>query len=288
MRVYVAGNIVVDETWSIDELPQKGASIHGRKISQDIGGKGANQAIILSRCGIDTHLIAATGRDIHGQWIRERMQSENLSLQPEVALFDHSDTSIIFNSRDGDNAIITTLAAAEALALERILLYLADAAPGDILLQQGNFSVEKTRALFSWAKSHGLITVFNPSPVNPDFADLWPLIDIAVVNQHEAELLHPTGVNTLVITQGAAGADIFRADDHLFCPAAPVQAVDSTGAGDTFLAVLLASSLIRGVEPDALALYHASAAAAITVSRTGTLNAFPTVDELTAILTHRP
>lgn len=48
MRVYVTGNITVDETWSIPDIPKKGASIHGVKVSQDIGGKGANQAIILS------------------------------------------------------------------------------------------------------------------------------------------------------------------------------------------------------------------------------------------------
>ncbi|PVW80913.1 ribokinase, partial [Klebsiella pneumoniae] len=53
MRVYVTGNITVDETWSIPDIPKKGASIHGVKVSQDIGGKGANQAIILSRCGIE-------------------------------------------------------------------------------------------------------------------------------------------------------------------------------------------------------------------------------------------
>lgn len=287
MRVYVAGNIVVDETWSIHELPQKGASIHGKKISQDIGGKGANQAIVISRCGIETRLIAATGSDINGQWIRERMQRENLVLLPKKALSDHSDTSIILNSSDGDNAIITTQAAADALTVEIILTHLADAKPGDILLQQGNFSVEKTRALFNWAKSQGLITVFNPSPVNPDFADLWPLVDIAVVNQHEADLLHPTDVHTRVVTQGASGAELFQRGQRIFCPATPVLAVDSTGAGDTFLAVLLASTLLRGVEPDPLALHHASAAAAITVSRTGTLNAFPSVDELTTLLASR-
>ncbi|MEB5974276.1 PfkB family carbohydrate kinase [Pantoea dispersa] len=287
MRVYVAGNIVVDETWSIDQLPEKGASIHGKKIAQDIGGKGANQAIVLSRCGIDTRLISATGNDINGQWIRERMQHETLTLLPPHFLAAHSDTSIIFNSSDGDNAIITTTAAADALAAEIILTHLADAAAGDILLQQGNFSAEKTRRLFSWAKAHGLTTVFNPSPVNPDFADLWPLIDIAVVNQPEADLLQPAGVNTLVITQGAAGALLMRGNQRVFCPANTVAAVDTTGAGDTFLAVLLASALLRGVAPDRLALQHASAAAAITVSRTGTLNAFPDAGELAHILAQR-
>lgn len=284
MRVYVAGNIAVDETWSIHELPQKGASIHGAKISQDIGGKGANQAIVISRCGIETKLIAATGSDINGQWIRDRMLREKLTLNPQDGISEHSDTSIIFTSHDGDNAIITTLAAADALTLDIILAHLTDASASDILLQQGNFSVEKTRALFRWAKNRGLTTVFNPSPVNPDFADLWPLVDIAVVNQHEAELLQPAGVATLVITQGAAGAELITHSQRHFCPATPVQAVDSTGAGDTFLAVLLASALLRGVAPDALALKHASAAAAITVSRTGTLNAFPTEHELSALL----
>ena len=144
--------------------------------------------------------------------------------------------------------------------------HMADAVAGDILLQQGNFSLDKTRALFQYARSRGMTTVFNPSPVNPDFCHLWPLIDIAVVNESEAELLQPYGVKTLVITQGA-------------------EALDTTGAGDTFLAVMLASALLRGVAPDALALAHASRAAAITVSRRGTVSAFPGSRELAALLT---
>lgn len=73
MRVYVTGNITVDETGPFG-YTEKGASIHGIKVSQDIGGKGANQAIILSRCGIDTRLIAATGNDSNGEWIRQQIK----------------------------------------------------------------------------------------------------------------------------------------------------------------------------------------------------------------------
>ena len=162
---------------------------------------------------------------------------------------------------------------------------MAEAAAGDILLQQGNFSLDKTRALFQYAKARGMTTVFNPSPVNPDFRHLWPLIDIAVVNESEAEHLNPYGVKTLVVTQGAAGAWLVQAGQRQFCPAVPTEALDTTGAGDTFLAVMLASAILRGVEPDALALAHASRAAAITVSRRGTLSAFPDGHELTALLT---
>ncbi|ROR13736.1 PfkB family carbohydrate kinase [Erwinia sp. JUb26] len=284
MRVYVTGNITVDETWSIADIPQKGSSIHGVKVSQDIGGKGANQAIILSRCGIETYLIAATGNDSNGIWLRQQIINEKLTLLPTTYFNQHSDTSIILNSADGDNAIITTTAAADAFSLEEIIPHLADAAPGDILLQQGNFSLEKTRALFQLAKARGLTTVFNPSPVNPDFAHLWPLIDIAVVNESEAAELQPQGLKTLVITEGAAGAWLVSEDQRRFCPAVAAEAVDTTGAGDTFLAVMLASALLRGVLPDPLALAHASRAAAITVSRRGTFSAFPGQQELAALL----
>ncbi|CAI2036861.1 Ribokinase [Serratia ficaria] len=283
MRVYVTGNITVDETWSISDIPKKGASIHGVKTSQDIGGKGANQAIILSRCGIETRLIAATGNDSNGTWIRQKIKKEPLTLLPDYHLNQHSDTSIILNSADGDNAIITTTAAADTFSLDDIMSHMADAALGDILLQQGNFSLGKTRALFQFAKTRGMTTVFNPSPVNPDFCHLWPLIDIAVVNESEAELLQPYGVKTLVITRGAAGAWLLREGQRQFCSALPVEALDTTGAGDTFLAVMLASALLRGVAPDGLALAHASRAAAITVSRRGTLSAFPDGHELAAL-----
>jgi ribokinase len=97
---------------------------------------------------------------------------------------------------------------------------MADAAAGDILLQQGNFSLDKTRALFQYARTRGMTTVFNPSPVNPDFCHLWPLIDIAVVNESEAELLQPYGVKTLVITQGRQ-APGWSDGQRQFCPAAP-------------------------------------------------------------------
>lgn len=284
MRVYVTGNITVDETWAIPDIPTKGSSIHGHKVSQDIGGKGANQAIILSRCGIPTTLIAATGNDSNGSWIREKISSETLRLLPDFSLSCHSDTSIIFNSADGDNAIITTTTAADSLSLETLTQALTEASPGDILLQQGNFSFEKTRDLFELAKARGMTTVFNPSPVKPAFAQLWSLVDIAVMNQTEAAQLQPEGVKTLVITHGSRGVWLTTAEQQLHCPAEPVQAVDSTGAGDTFLAVMLASALLRQLPIDKLALTHASRAAAITVSHHGTWSALPQPHKLAALL----
>ena len=118
-----------------------------------------------------------------------------------------------------------------------------------------------------------MTTVFRPSPVNPDFCHLWPLIDIAVVNESEAELLQPYGVKTLVIT-GAAGPGWSRGPASVLSRRSPRRLILPARATRS-LAVMLASALLRGVAPDALALAHASRAAAITVSRRGRSARFP-------------
>ena len=139
MRVFVVGNTGVDETYVINEIPEKGASIHGQKINQDLGGKGANQAVILSRCAVSTVLIAATGNDNQGQWCRQQLAQELLTLFPEESLNCRTDTSLILNTADGDNSIITTTTAADALSFADIEQALNKAQPGDVVLQQGTF-----------------------------------------------------------------------------------------------------------------------------------------------------
>ncbi|TKI04383.1 ribokinase [Martelella alba] len=297
MHVFVVGNIGVDQTFLIDDLPEKGASIHGCKINQDLGGKGANQAIILARCGIPTTLIAACGNDGPGDWCRRRLAEEALTLRPEQPAPYATDTSIILNSADGDNAIITTTTAAENLSFAQIKTALAPALPGDIVLQQGNLPYDVTRAVFDYAHHSGLFTVFNPSPVKAPFAQLWPLVDLVVVNSVEARMfsqmpdaasagqqLLAAGNGAVIITLGRDGAILFNSRREEHVPAVPCRATDATGAGDTFLATMLASALRRGVPVDTLALRHAVAAAAMTISRAGTLQAFPSRRELAALL----
>lgn len=297
MQVFVVGNISVDETYLINELPEKGTSIHGVKTHQDLGGKGANQAIILSRCAIATTLIAAIGNDSHGQWCKEIINQEPLTLLPEIPGNCRTDTSLILNSADGDNANITTTTSAEYLSIEDIQHALAFSHAEDIVLQQGNFSYEKTAAVFKLAREQGLITVFNPSPVKVAFTQLMPWVDILVVNQLEAQLLGDNhqillaaanllgaGVKQVIVTLGAQGSLLLDATGQQQVAAEEVKVTDTTGAGDTFLAVMLASAMQRDghVTPDDLR--RAARASAITIRRVGTLSAFPTQQELAEIL----
>lgn len=297
MRAYVIGNVAIDETISVSSMPQAGASILGREETRDLGGKGANQAVVMGRAGLATTLISAIGEDHRG-----RMIAEQLALEPVTASLVRlagcvSDFSIIFTTPDGENAIVTTTESAEALSLEAAADRLVPAEPGDLVVLQGNLSEAATRGLLALARDRGLVTAFNPSPLRPYHPDLLPLTDTVFVNEGEAAHLSGTsgeaavyalvaaGAKRVVLTLGARGALLATPGGAISAIASvPAKAIDTTGAGDTFMAVTLTSAALRGVAIDTRAVAHGAAAAALTVSRRGTRSAFPNPDELAVIL----
>ncbi|KGE02161.1 carbohydrate kinase [Rhizobium sp. YS-1r] len=296
IRAHVIGNVAVDETISVSTMPEAGASILGREETRDLGGKGANQAVVMARAGLPTTLVAAVGEDFRAQTIRDQLAPEPVEAKLVALAGRSSDFSIIFTTPDGENAIVTTTESAGSLALEEAIAAL-DTAAGGLLVLQGNLSEATTRGLLQEARRRALVTAFNPSPLRPYFADLWPLVDIAFLNRGEThsltglsdhaatERLLQSGVRHVVLTLGGDGAMLASQGREIATiPAVATNVIDTTGAGDTFMAVALASAALRGVELDTRAIGHAAAASALTVSRRGTRSAFPTSDELRAIL----
>lgn len=297
MHAYVIGNVAMDETILVDQWPMAGASIFGRRSSGDLGGKGANQAVVMARCGLPTKLVAAVGEDFRARTIAERLAAEPVESRLVRLEGQATDFSIIFTTADGENSIVTTTDAAENLRPEDALEALSRAEPGDVAVLQGNLSGPTTEALLRAARERGMVTAFNPSPLRPSFRDLWPLVDIAFLNAGEAlaltgtsgeaaaAALHALGVREVVLTLGMDGALLSTGSGApIRVAAVPAAAVDTTGAGDTFMGVALASAVLRGSRLDELALVHAARASALTVSRKGTLGAFPSVEEMSVIL----
>jgi ribokinase len=296
MTVYVIGNVAVDDTFHVALMPRPGESILASGRTRDLGGKGANQAIVLARAGLEVRLIAAVGNDGAAEWIRRELALEGLDTNGLFEFEGASDVSVIILDGSAENMIVTTRSAAAGLDPAFALNALGAAGPGDALLMQGNLDPGLTRTLLACGCEKGLTTVFNPSPVHRAFSDLWAWVDIAVFNQSEASALtgqiepigaahhlHGQGVGSVVITLGAQGALLLDSGDVHEIPAVPVAAVDSTGAGDTFVAILVAAASLRR-RLDAQCAAAANEAAAITVSRLGTRAAFPHPDEIRSIL----
>lgn len=290
MRAHVIGNVALDETIRVDDLPVPGASILGVEISRDLGGKGANQAVVLGRAGLAARLVAPVGRDARAAEMRAALAMEPVEASLVEVDGVPSDISLILMTAGGENAVVTTNEAASGLLPGAGVAMLADAVAGDLLVLQGNLSFETTRALLAEGRARGMRTAFNPSPVRDFFAEFWPLVDIAFVNEGEAEAvggvtsLIALGVGKVALTLGARGARLISGHSDEAVAAAPATIVDTTGAGDCFMATALASAALRGADLDARALVHAARAAGLTVSRPGTMRAFPSKAEMAAIL----
>ena len=298
MKVFVVGNIVADQTYSVGRLPNEGESVLGRKISVDLGGKGANQSIILARSDISTILIAAIGDDTQANQLRERLATE--TVVPRLIQIPNtaSDSSIIIKDGTGKNVIVTTVDCARSLKVSDVEQRMTDASSGDLLVLQGNLELAITEKIIATAQKRGMKIVLNPSPFENGIELLLAELDTLFVNQHEAyqitgcegpvavQKLLEFGIKTVILSMGEKGALLGTASEVLSVPAQTCHVVDSTGAGDTLQSVAIASAILRRSCIDLVALKIAAQAAAFTVSRHGATAAFPTQTELKSLFAH--
>lgn len=287
--IVVLGSANMDLVTRQPRLPEPGETMAGSDFSTGAGGKGLNQAVAARRAGAEVAFAGAVGDDGFGRELRDFLASEGVdvsalrtSARPtgiaQVSVLDGGENSIVIVAgangeeelTDGDRALIAS-AAAIVVQLERPLAL-----------------VERALAA---GREAAALTVLTPAPVDAAAARLLPLVDILVPN--EAEALALSGerdveaaarrlseeAGTVIVTRGSKGALVARAGEiALSVPAREVEAVDTTGAGDTFVGVLVAW-LTRG-EPLEASLEAATAAAAISVTRPGAAPAMPTRDEI--------
>jgi ribokinase len=295
LAVVVLGNAAVDVAYQVEHLPRPGETVLARERTVDVGGKGLNQAIMAHRAGAEVRFCAGLGRDVAAGVIRGRLEAEGMSTAWLISLPCATDESIVYVARSGENCIISTDEAARHLASAHLESLLAAVTSGDVLLLQGNLNQAVTGTALARAQAAGATTILNPAPIAFDYTDLWPLVDIAILNRIEAHTLtgeveidaltaalRSRGAGKVVLTLGPAGALVHEASgppQHL--PAPTVIALDTTGAGDV-LAGVVAAAVDRGLALVPAARW-AVAAASRKVTRHGTTSGFPTSDELAAL-----
>lgn len=291
MTILVIGNATVDLSFEVDCLPRPGETLLARSRMIDAGGKGLNQAIVAHRAGAGVAYVAAIGEDQEGEIVSRRLLDEEMDIAHLLRRKGATDQSIIYLDPKGENSIVSTAAMAASLGTLDAEAPLSALEPGDLLLMQGNLSQETTQGCLARARRQGARTLLNPAPIAFDYAGLWPLVDVAIVNEIEGRILagvqSPSqaaphllalGAGAVIVTLGAAGALLVTREGVQPVPAPAVQVVDTAGAGDVFCGVLAASLHQGGRLADAVPA--AVAAASLAVTRRGTSSAFPTAAEL--------
>lgn len=292
MTVHVIGNVTEDLVFSLPRLPQPGETLIARERLVDIGGKGLNQAVLLSRAGCAVRFVAAVGADDAARRARAYLATDLPDAQL-LTVDKPSDQSIIAVASNGENHIVSSAAAADSLGAMAAVEAMGRVASIDAVVVQGNLTREATRAVLQAGRRAGAWTIANPSPIRWRWDNLLPLCDLIILNRHEladlttsaegtpADLLKQ-GAGAVLLTLGPDGAVYASMDTETSVDAVEVAVVDSAGAGDTFLAAFVAATLLG--HETGYALRAAAEAAAITVSRPGTSSAFPSRDEMEACI----
>lgn len=290
MRIYSLGSLNVDHVYSVDHFVRPGETLasHDRKIFP--GGKGLNQSVALARAGAQVRHGAMLGTD--GTLLENTLKESCVDVSALEHCAGACGHAIIQVDHQGQNCILLYPGTNHMLTREYIQSFLADAQPGDLLLMQN-----ETNALsyaFSLAKQKGMQIAFNPSPFDESILRL-PLeaVDWWFCNEIEAAALLGQGSpqqicsrfarrypgSHLILTLGSQGSCYTGGGKTLQQSIYPVQAVDTTAAGDTFTGYFLAA-VARG-EDVALALKLAAKASAIAVSRPGASVSIPMAWEVT-------
>jgi len=281
--IWNLGSINIDNFYEVPHLPQPGETLAATSYGFGLGGKGANMSVAAARGAARVSHIGAVGDD--GRWTRERLMEYGVEVQHIARIEGPTGHANITVDAQGENSIVLFPGANVQLTEAIIGAALTEASPGDFLLMQNETNGQEYAA--STAQSLGLRVVYAAAPFDAQaVARLSGRIDLLVLNAVEAAQLEAAtgtgaamlGISDVVVTLGAQGCKWVSNTGEKAFDAFPAEAVDTTGAGDTFTGYLVAG-LDRGMAMEA-AIDLALKAGALMVERRGTADVIPDLKEI--------
>ena len=319
-RIIVVGSFVQDLTFRCTDFPRPGETIIGQ-FATGPGGKGSNQAVAAARAGGRVAFIGAVGGDAFGAGAREFHRAEGIACLVTEKPGHATGTAAILVDARGQNEIIVALGANDALSPADLDAHADTLRAGTVLVTQLEANLSAQAHAMRLARGAGLTVILNPAPMRADFDPaLLADVDVLIPNETEFCALLPLlpgtrgavaagfdeaalaslpdaelhalcrglGVATVIVTLGARGCFVSRADGYAAVPAVPgVAVVDTTGAGDAFVGAFAAALAEFGPGEIGRAAQFANAGAALSVTRPGTAPAMPRRAEIDALLDSR-
>jgi ribokinase len=297
-RVVVVGSINMDMVVATDTFPRLGETLFGTRFSTYPGGKGANQAVAAARLGAQVTMIGCVGTDAFGEQLKATLAREGIDIG-HVSTGREATGIASITLSGGDNAIVVVPGANHELSPEDIDRASDAFAAADVVLAQLEVPYATVLHAARRARELGKPFFLNPAPAVALCDELIALTTLLTPNEHElaTALQTPAGAwadvlarfpGRIAMTHGKDGAyyatpnaNPTSADGALVHqPGFAVQALDTTGAGDTFNGALAAFWHLGMGE----AVRRANAAGALSVTRAGAQGGMPTLAELEQFL----
>jgi ribokinase len=302
-HIVVVGSLNMDLVVQVPIIPAPGETVLGDNFATIPGGKGANQAVAAARLGAKVSLIGRVGNDAFGEQLLANAQREGIDVthvgRDETAA---SGVAMIAVDANGQNSIAVASGANYRLTAAQVHAAWAALPHVDLLVMPLETPLETIETAVALANQSGAKVILNPAPAQKLPPHILAGVDVLVPNEPEtaqltdmpintgaetrlaAQELLNLGVSHVVLTLGSRGALVLDGTTGQFTEVTPypVTVVDTTAAGDAFVAGLAVGlgegrSLVKAAQ-------FANAVGALAVTKQGAQPGMPFREEVDRLL----
>jgi ribokinase len=296
-KITIVGSLNMDLVIRSARIPRPGETILGGEFHAIPGGKGANQAVAAARLGAKVSMIGRVGRDAFARPLLDNLAASGIDCQHVTQAADAATgVALIVVDDAGQNTIVVASGANMRLSPEDVEAAEDAIAASDALLLQLESPLETATHAACLARAHGVTVILNPAPARPLPEALLARVDVLIPNESETALLtglpvggaaeleraalalRRSGVPMVVLTLGASGALLASQAGLEHLPAYRVDPLDTTAAGDAFVAGF-ACALAEG-KTALEAVRYGNAAGALATTKLGAQTSLPARQEV--------
>lgn len=281
-KIAVVGSSSMDLVVTSEKRPGAGETVLGDRFETVPGGKGANQAVAAARLGAEVHMIGCVGDDHYGEIILNNFTENRVLVNSVKPVTDEKSGTAHIILAEGDNSIVVVKGANDHITPSYVEAAAHVLKEADIVLIQQEIPEETVEYVSQYCHDHHIPLLLNPAPARKLSQTVIDQATYITPNEHEADVLF-NGVspaealrqypNKVFITEGKSGVRYFNGEKEVLVPSYEVEAVDTTGAGDTFNAAFgVALAEKKSFEES---LRFANRAASLSVTKFGAQGGMP-------------
>ena len=247
-KICVIGSSNIDQIAYTKNIPADGETLFGDSFQMGFGGKGANQAVMAGLLGADVYMITCLGDDVYKEMTINNYEANNVNTDHIQLVKGASGVAPIWVDATGQNRIIVIPGANNEIDAQKAISSIEEVGDISVLVGQCEIPMEVNHEVFQYAKSNSITTIFNPAPAKKLEREFLEHISWLIPNENEFELISGVEPNddnflkfneeipcNLIVTLGEKGAVLVDENKTHYFDAPSVNAIDTTGAGDSFI-----------------------------------------------------
>jgi ribokinase len=247
-KICVIGSSNIDQIAYTKNIPADGETLFGDSFQMGFGGKGANQAVMAGLLGADVYMITCLGDDVYKEMTINNYEANNVNTDHIQLVKGASGVAPIWVDATGQNRIIVIPGANNEIDAQKAISSIEAIGNISVLVGQCEIPMEVNHEVFQYAKSNSITTIFNPAPAKKLEREFLEHISWLIPNENEFELISGVEPNddnflkfneeipcNLIVTLGEKGAVLVDENKTHYFDAPSVNAIDTTGAGDSFI-----------------------------------------------------